>query len=143
MAHRIGLSTYLPDRPPTWSEVGLAGLVLGNFGLSLQFGLPWWPAVLIGFISFAFALGPGANTAVGNRVGHWFRQIGNARRATVILLFVLVIATVSQLAPQLMLLLADVGYGGLAACVAFTILHVLVAGEISGWRPNRSSVDEQ
>lgn len=142
MIRQSRLSTYVPDRPPTWTEIGLAVLVLIMFGSFLLLGIPWWPAVATGFVVFALALGPVANTAFGSRVGHWFREIGKRGRTVVIILFALTVAVVARTAPESMALLGDAAYGGLAACVVYTLIHVIVAGEVSGWRPDRPEPDE-
>jgi len=141
MLRRV-LSRYLPDRPPTWSEVGLAVLVLGMIGSAVTVRQLWWPAVIAGFVSFALALGPVANTAVGRRVGDWFQGIGKRGRAVVIVLFILTVAIASRTVPALMELLGDAAYGGLAAVVLYTTLHVAVTGEISGWWPDTADIDE-
>lgn len=133
MVRRL-LSTYVPDRPPTWTEVGLAALVGVMFGSSVIVRRPRWPAVVVGFVVFALAVGPVATTSVGRRVGDWFRGIGTSGRTVVIGLFILTVAVASRTVPALMVLLGDAAYGGLAAVALFTTVHVAVAGEISGWR---------
>ena len=135
------LSTYLPDRPPTWTEIGLAVLMLGLVGLSVHVGEPVGSAFVAGFVLFALAVGPVANTSFGCRVGDWFRGIGFSGRAAVISLFIGLVAVVARMFPELMELLGNVGYGGLAAMVLFTTLHLLVAGEVSGWRPDADSTE--
>jgi len=135
------LSTYVPDRPPTWFEVGLAVLMLGLVGSSFRVGQPMWPAFVVGFVLFALAVGPVANTSFGRRVGGWFRGIGVGGRAAAIMLFIGLVAVVARMLPDLMVLVGDIGYGGLAAMVLFTTLHLLVAGEISGWRPDADSTE--
>jgi len=133
------LSTYVPDRPPTWFEVGLAVLMLGLVGSSFRVGKPVWPAFMGGFVLFALAVGPVANTSFGCRVGDWFRGIGVSGRAAVIMFFIGLVAVVARMLPDLMELVGDVGYGGLAAMILHTTLHLLVAGEVSGWRPDVDS----
>lgn len=140
MSRRL-LSTYVPDRPPTWFEVGLAVLMLGLVGSSFRVGQQVWPAFVVGFVLFALAVGPVANTSFGRRVGDWFRGIGVSGRAAVIMLFIGLVAVVARMLPDLMELLSDVANGGLAAVVLFTTLHLLVAGEVSGWRPDADSTE--
>ncbi|ATW87253.1 hypothetical protein halTADL_0440 [Halohasta litchfieldiae] len=141
MAQWLRLSTYVPDRPPTWTEVGLAVLVVVTHGLSLQFRSPWLPAVLAGFVLFSLAIGPVANSTVGRRVGDWFRTIGYRGRGTLIVLFAIGVAVGAQSPVVPTLLLADIGYGGLGACVLFTALHLIVARDVSGWSTDESGVD--
>ena len=137
MIRRV-LSTYLPDRPPTWTEVGIAVLVVVTYGFPLHVRRPWWPAVILGFVLFVLALGPIANTSIGRRIGNWFREIGLGGRAVAIGLLALTTVVVSRTMPGLMELLGNAAYGGLAAVVLFIALHLLIAGEISGWLPDRS-----
>jgi len=135
------LSTYVPDRPPTWTEVGIAVLVVGMIAPSFVVRELLWSAVAVGFVLFALAVGPVANTLFGRRVGDWFRAIGLSGRTTVIVLFIGLVAVVAGTLPDLMMLLADVAYGGLAALVLYTTLHLLVAGEISGWRSDADDTE--
>jgi len=142
MGLRTRLSTYVPDRPPTWSEVGLAVLTLVVYGSSLTIWLPWPPAVVAGFVAFALALGPVSNSAVGRRFGDWFRGIGYRGRGTLIVLFAIGVAVGSQFPWFPTLLLADIAYGGLGACLLFTALHLAVARDVSGWSTPRSDADK-
>ncbi|GAB7019618.1 hypothetical protein [Halostagnicola bangensis] len=127
---------YFPDRSPTWTEVGLAVLVIVGFAPRVLFDSLSWPAVIVGFVGFAAAIGPGANTALGRRIGQWFRRIGFAGRATVISLFAVIVGTarVESIPNDL---LADVGVGGVFACVLFLVVYIARAGEISGWWTDR------
>jgi len=139
----MGLSTYVPDRPPTWTEVGSQLLIVVGFGLSLQFRSLWLPAVITGFVVNALIFGPVANSAVGRRVEDWFRGIGASGRLTVIIGFAVTAVVGTQTALVSTLLLANFAYGGLAALVIFTVVHAFVAGEISGWWPDDSPVDDE
>lgn len=76
------------------------------------------------------------------RVDEWFREIGYRGRGTVIVLFAIGIAVGSQVPLFPTLLLADIAYGGLGACVLFTALHLAVARNVSGWTASQSDVDE-
>ncbi|MEA1932520.1 hypothetical protein [Halohasta litorea] len=142
MGLRTRLTTYVPDRPPTWLEVGLAVLILVVYGLSLTTRSLWIPAVVAGFVLFALGLGPVSNSAVGRRFGNWFRGIGYSGRGTLIVLFAVGVAVGSQSPLFPTLLLADIAYGGLGACVLFTALHLAVARDVSGWSTPRSDADK-
>ncbi len=144
MSERNDVSTsfpdrYFPDRPPTWAEVGLAALITVGFAPRVLLGSPSWPAVSIGFVAFAVAIGPGANTTFGSRIGRWFRQIGLAGRATIIGGFAIAVVATSRVEWIPNDLLADVGTGGVLACVFFLIAYIARAGEISGWRADERS----
>ena len=83
------LSALLPDHTP--SRVDLFIMVLAAFELYLNFytessGREWqW--VVAGFISCVLIAGPIAKTSVGRLLGEWFREIGIAGRALLIVLF--------------------------------------------------------
>lgn len=138
MTAGIDPSAYLPDRPPTWTEVALSGLVIVTYVPVVVAGpARSWPAVLGGFLAFALALGPGANSALGRRVGAWFRGIGVAGRAAAIGLFAAAVGASyrSGLVPPE--LLSDVGFGGILAVLLYVAAHLAVAREVSGWHPRR------
>ncbi|WP_436347214.1 hypothetical protein [Natronorubrum sp. FCH18a] len=134
MVGRIAPSEYFPDRAPTWTEVGLCVLVVVGFlpQIHVRSAISW-PAVLVGFLATAVALGPGANSALGERVGQWFTRIGIGGRAVVIVLYAIgvVVLVRSDSIPSEPLV--DVGYGVLLAGVLYVVAYVAWAGEVSGW----------
>ncbi len=134
MSTVLDVNTYFPDRPPTWLEVGLTLLVTGTVaGKVLRGKVVSWPALWVGFAAFAVALGPGAQSAPGARVGQWFRDIGTAARGAVVVLFVVGYALLSRFAWFPDVVLSDFGSGGLLAVVCYMALYVARAGAVSGW----------
>ena len=134
MDDRSAIAAYFPDRPPTWTEVGLAALiVVATLVPRFLSDPPSVPALIVGFITFTAALGPIANTTLGARVGRWFRGIGAGGRAAVIVLFAVVVAVLFRIDAVPSDLIADAAVGGLLACVLYVLAYVLLAGEVSGW----------
>lgn len=97
MSGVLDASSYFPERPPTWLEVGLTVLVAGTVaGKLLRGAVVSWPALGVGFAVFALALGPGTQSALGARVGQWFRAIGTAARGALIVLCIVGFALLSR-----------------------------------------------
>jgi len=141
MAGTAQLSTYLPDRQPTWLELLLAALVLPRVVWGL-YGGPHtsWLAIGVGVLVFALALGPVANTVLGGRVDRWFRGLGVAGRAVVIVLFAVAVYVAVWVGAVPEQWLADVGTGGLLAVLGYLAAFVTVSGGVSGWwaRPEQA-----
>ena len=134
MDDRSAIAAYFPDRPPTWTEVGLAALiVVPTLVPPFRSGPPSVPALIGGFLTFTAALGPIANTTLGVRVGRWFRGIGKDGRAAVIVPFAVAVAAIFRIDAVPSELIADAAVGGLLACVLSVLAYVLLAGEVSGW----------
>jgi len=134
MAVKRVLSTWTPDRQPTWTDA-LIGL-LAVFWLPINIlGEPLlWSWVAVGFVMFVVAAGPGANSAPGEKIGHWFRSIGVAGRATVIVLFIItfwVVETTFAIPPRPVV---SFGTGGISAIPLVVAAHLLIAGRPTGWR---------
>ena len=124
---------YFPDRPPTWLKVGITLLAVLTVGGRFLDGAVSLPAVVAGFLLFAVAIGPGAASGVGKRVGQWFRGIGTARRALVIVLFAVTVAVLYRFDWVPRALLGDAASGGLLGIAVFVVLHALRAGGVDGW----------
>jgi len=127
------VDAYFPDRPPTWLEVGLTLLVLGTVVGDFLSDSVSLPAAVAGFLLFVVAIGPGAASGVGKRVGRWFRGIGTAGRAVVIVLFFVAVAVLSRFNWVPMGTLGDGASGGLVAVALFVVVHAARSGEVSGW----------
>lgn len=139
MTARVRLETYFPDRSPTWAEVGVMLLSAANLGMwYFDSSVVVSPVLLASFLLSATTLGLVSNSAVGQRIGRWFLDIGKRGRGTVILLFVLtIVVTLSwDLVPAVVL--SDIGNGVLFAAVLYMFGHVLHAREISGWTTDRN-----
>ena len=129
---------YFPDRPPTWLEVGLTLLVVLTVAGRLLNASVSLPAVAAGFLLFAVAIGPGAASGFGTRVGRWFRGIGTTRRALVIVLFAVAVAVLYRFDWVPQALLGDAASGGLLAVAVFVVVHALWAGRVDGLTTGRS-----
>lgn len=138
MSDQFGLSRYLPDRAPTWTEVVIGAFIALSIVPSfLPPSRPALPAAIIGFLAFAIALGPGARSSLGARIGRWFRDIGATGRLAVILGFAAAVAVVGVSGAVPMAPLRDAATGGLAAVLLYLTAHLVAAKEISGWIANR------
>lgn len=134
-AVRSKLSAYFPERSPTWTELLVGVLLL------IEVGSDWvsrsaisWPAAATGFLTFSIALGPGANTSLGERIARWFRNIGLSGRFVVIVLFAATVGVVVQFDSVLGALAADAASGGLLAVLLYLVVYVVLAGEVSKWK---------
>jgi hypothetical protein len=97
-----------------------------------------WSWVAVGFVALVVAAGPGANSTPGKELGHWFRSVGVAGRATVIVLFfisVWVVQTTFAVPPRPVL---SFGAGIISAIPLIVATHLLIAGRPSGWRADIS-----
>lgn len=142
MTDQFGLRRYLPDRPPTWTEVIIGVFVaLSTVPDLLTPSRPSWPAAILGFLAFAIALGPAARSRPGIRVGRWFRNIGATGRLVVISVFAIVVAVAYTSGVVPMAPLRDAATGGLAAILLYLVAHVLAAREVSGWIADRGGPD--
>jgi len=134
MAAVLDASAYFPDRPPTWLEVGVALLVTHTVAEKVLRGdVVSWPALWAGFAAFAVALGPGAQSALGARIGQWFRGLDGFTRGAAIVLFVVGFALLSRLPWFPDVLLSDFASGGLLAAICYMVVYVAWAGGVSGW----------
>jgi hypothetical protein len=95
-----------------------------------------WSWVAVGFVALVVAAGPGANSTPGKKLGHWFRSIGVAGRATVIILFFIsfwVVRTTFTIPARLVV---SFGAGIISAIPLYVVAHLLIAGRPTGWRVN-------
>ena len=135
MNTQFGFSKYFPNRAPTWTEVVIAVLLAGSTVTDfLSPSTISWPAVIVGFVVFAIAVGPAAATSFGKQVGQWFRGIGFGGRATAIILFIIGVTVLFQIDSIPRALIDDAATGGLLALISYMIVYVAWAGEVSGWK---------
>ncbi|SIQ88084.1 hypothetical protein SAMN05421858_0680 [Haladaptatus litoreus] len=129
------VSSWLPNRPPTWVEVGTT--VLCSIGIVMNIfpsdSISWnW--VVAGFVLFAVTLGPASNSSFGKRVGSWFRGIGVGGRVLVIVLYAVgvlwALLTFDLPTARITSFIA----GLWLAIVLFQLAHVADAGEIDEWK---------
>ena len=132
------LSTWTPDRQPTWTDV-LMG-VLAVFWVPLNIlGEPLlWSWVGVGFVALVVAAGPGANSTPGTKLGHWFSSIGVAGRAAVIVLFIISFWAVQATSDVPSRLVVSLGTGVISAIPLIVAAHLLIDGRPVGWRANTS-----
>ena len=101
------------------------------------FGEPLlWSWVVVGFVALVVAAGPGANSAFGKKLGHWFRSIGVAGRASVIILFFVSFWVVQTSFTIPARLVVSFGTGIISAVPLVVAAHLLIAGRPTGWRAN-------
>jgi hypothetical protein len=130
-----GFSAYFPNRHPTWTEVIIAVLFAGSVAPDfLLLSTISWPAVAVGFVVFAVAVGPATNTSLGKRIGQWFRDIGISGRATAIILFLIAVVLLYQLDWVPNTFISDAASGGILAFIVYMVAYVVWAGEVSGWK---------
>jgi len=130
--------SFLPDRPPTWAEVGLSLLVsvvyLPQLVISSSVS---WPVVFTGIAVSVVVLGPIANSRGGRRVETRFKAVSIPHRVLVLSIVGIVllggamaVASVTSVTTQLLL---DASYGGMAGVVVYVFVHLLHARTVSGW----------
>ncbi|MCH7661148.1 MAG: hypothetical protein IH933_11425 [Euryarchaeota archaeon] len=142
MSVRSALSSYFPNRPPTWMEVVIVAVVAVSFAPS--FFSPstlLWPAVLFGFLGFLVVAGPVANTTLGKEFGDWFQRIGGVGRLFVVFLFVVGVLALLQFSLVPPAWVDDTIAGMFLGIVVYMLSYILLAGGVSGWRSdgNRSN----
>lgn len=125
MRGRVGPSTWFPDRPPKRSEIVSGACALGLLLLSLPLvRSPSWTEVGIGFVAVCFALGPVAETAVGDAIGGRFRAIGVGGRVAVIVIYRCAISLVVVFAPLLIAFLNNAAIGGIVAIATYLVAYL-------------------
>jgi len=93
----------------------------------------WLP---VGFLLFALAVGPVANSALGARIGAWFRGIGGLGRAAVIVGFAVAVLLVRARVDVPEAVVTSFA-GGIIGVVVFVALHLLDAHTVQGWTRDR------
>lgn len=132
------LSTWVPKRTPTWSDIFIAVLasITALLDLFTESGTWAWPWVVVGFILWMIGSGPVAKTSTGQHIGDWFRKIGGAGRLLVILLIVVVVYSIIYVFDIPTNPIYNFINGMLLGIGVFVLLHIFYAGEVSGWVPN-------
>ncbi|MBX0286891.1 hypothetical protein [Haloarcula salinisoli] len=133
MSPVFDVGTYFPERPPTWAEVVTTLLVTATVVPEFLDDTVSLPIAVAGFVLFALAVGPGANSSIGQRVGQWFRDIGKHDRALAIFVFLVTMAVLSLVAEALVVVLADAAAGGMMAVALYVFVHAVRAGGVEGW----------
>jgi len=132
------LSAYFPDRSPTWIDLLIAILIGVEVGLDvISPATISWRAAVTGFLVFSVALGPGANSPLGRRIGRWFRNIGVTGRLVVIVIFTIAAVITVRFDTVPTDLIADAASGGLLSTFLYLITYILCAGGVSDWNLNR------
>lgn len=127
------LSSWVPDRQPTWTDVLVSMFAIGRVTIELRSEPLSGAWFTVGFLSFLVAGGPVARSAIGRSVGDWFRAIGPTGRGLVILLFAIAVwATYARFdVPSRPVTSFTVGL--MCAIPLFVFAHVRVAGRPEGW----------
>jgi len=106
--------SWAPEVAPSRRDVALTVLLIAwaVWGISTAETVVWgWLGA--GVAAFAVATGPLAATRLGDRVGAWFRGIGYAGRAVVVVLFAATVWTAMVLLDSLTVPLSSFAYGGI------------------------------
>jgi hypothetical protein len=127
------LTPTVPERPPSWTEIGLGVLIV-----SMLVSGPWsfdpvsWPAVVLGVLSIWIAAGPIATSSIGRQIEQRLQAVDFG---TGMLVLGFVLGTI--LGIGILVLppwLADgMGLGGLLGSLGWLCYHAVSAGEVSGW----------
>lgn len=127
---------YLPDRPPTWSDVVIVVSGPISIGIWVQSFQPSsLPSVALGVVSAAILLGPVAQAQVGKRIDRWGTEIGPLGRATVIALFAIAVIVAFGFEATPTALIRDFGLGIFMFSVLVLAAHLLHERRIKGWLP--------
>lgn len=128
------------DTPPTWTDaflcVSIAVLLATGW---IRYWIDSWPAVIVGFLLsaiwiFTYLLGRGNGTSRWQqfyRISGWIAVIFSA----LVVVGAVLQIDVLQLPARLV---ANAAIGGLVAYGLFLAITIAFAGEVSGWRLNRS-----
>jgi hypothetical protein len=138
MAVKRVLSTWTPDRQPTWTDVLMGVLAVSWLPFNILGEPLLWSWVAVGFVTLVVAAGPGANSTPGKELGQWFRSIGVAGRATVLVLFIISFWIVQTTFAVPYLPVLSFGAGIISAIPLVVAAHLLIAGHPTGWRANTS-----
>jgi len=130
-------SVYFPERPPTWAEVVTTLLVVATVSGRFVTDSVSVPLAVAGFLLSAVTIGPGAASGFGQLIGQWFRDIGNGGRASAIVVFAAGVVILSQVAEDLVLVLADAAAGGMIAIALYVVVQAVRAGGVEGWTTDR------
>lgn len=110
---------------PSRLEIGLAAVfvvqVVTAF-LVATISVAW---LAIGAVVSALALGPGADSTIGTRIGAWFRAIGTGGRLLVIAGFAAVIWATLPVLPLPRVLMHSFATGGLLAISVIVLLQTI------------------
>jgi hypothetical protein len=128
------VSNWFPDRPPTWMEVVSTALMWIPLAITLSpFDSISWTWAVVGFVSFAVAMGPARNTTLGRRVGEWFGNISVAGRGTVIVVFAIIVWWTMFTVDVPTVPVNSYVAGAWVAITLYTLAYLADAGEIDGW----------
>jgi hypothetical protein len=125
------LRRFLPDRQPTWGEVGLVVILFIDASVTLVVGSnPSWPAVAGGFGGSLVALGWSARSDAGGWVRRRFPDVGLVGRAVVVVLAAAIVLAVVWVAPVPRGWLEDPLVGCQYAVVVYLVAFVALT---DGW----------
>lgn len=126
-------ASWAPEGAPSRRDVALTVLLIvwAVWGISTAETVAWgWLGA--GAAAFAVTTGPLAATRLGDRVGAWFRGIGYAGRAVVVILFAATVWTAVAMLDALTVPLSSFAYGGIfgiAVVVAVELGRTLTASD--------------
>ncbi|WP_336001035.1 hypothetical protein [Halorientalis halophila] len=122
----IAPRNWFPDGTSGRTDIAVAGLALVVVAQNAVIGTALaWSWAVVGFVTFAVAMGPVASSGFGSRVGTWFREIGVAGRVLVIVAFAVAAWFARTTVEAVATPLSSVGTGGLFAVVVFVAARTL------------------
>lgn len=125
----------VPERPPTWREVVASVsivvlLVIVSQEMSVESSS--WAGLAFGILTTWLVAGPLATSSIGRRIDAWGEESGLGTSIGVLLCLVLtVLAVFTWLIPSQMESGLVVGF--LLGTLGWFLVHVVSAGEVSGW----------
>jgi len=131
--------TYLPDRPPTWSDVVIVISGSMTIGIWLQSLQPSsLLAVAFGFVGAVILFGPVAQTRAGKQINKWGTEIGSLGRATVIAVFAIAVTVAFSFEATPTARVRDIGLGLLLFAVLALAVNLVHERRIKSWLPETS-----
>jgi phage shock protein PspC (stress-responsive transcriptional regulator) len=129
-------AAWVPDRPPTWSELLLTVASLFMIG-GLFRTLPYvsWPAVAAGSVGAVAVMGPFAATTYGRRLDDWGRRIGGRKKIAVVAGFAVALGLAPTLSVVPVAFVTNFAAGILLGTAVYVVAHLAAARSVSGWRP--------
>ncbi|SDR28412.1 hypothetical protein [Natronobacterium texcoconense] len=120
-----------PDRPPTKSDVLMIFVAIILILSAFPLGDAAWEWIVVGFVLGLIGMGPVAQSPIGKEIGATFQAIGVAGR--IVVMSILIVPTIA-VAVTLPRMFVGLSIGILAVFPLYVVGHLIVAGEIDGWR---------
>ncbi|MFC7138817.1 hypothetical protein ACFQMA_03075 [Halosimplex aquaticum] len=134
MESETGGSAWLPDRLPTWIDVGVGLLSVALFAKNLTTASQIaWGWVAAGFVATVLVTGPVAQSAMGADLGEWFTAIGPLGRAAAIVAFAVAVWAVDEFIGIPAAIRTGLASGVFLGVAVLVAAHVLSSRAVEGW----------